>query len=402
MSKKQTTVRLSDDHRDKLERIEDKYNLRSRNEAIEMVIDTFDLAGDSADDSLASIRQAVETQQEDIEAIKHALSIDTPDEASVSASSDEEVSETPSPDAGASESSANIPSVVAADGGEIPLESWSLSELSQASLDDLPGISPFDSHNIPETTGARIKAITFAFAYLRQEMDISERNEREMRNVIEHVLDGAHSDTVDEYIDKLVERGIVYRHPLCDDMLEGRFDKVVQQTFENLHGVDYVETKRNGNLPTDWDELLPRVWSGERVDAYYLDEERYFDACETLINGLRKSVIKGAKVAGEEGEKRYQKRVQARKYTLRHVLRVVDSRTWLTDRFSVDTDSVFVETVMDAEDVEDAARDADGVADKETVSELVSERLSAELEGVSRVESDTELSGESDAVTIEE
>jgi len=48
----QTTFRLDDSHLDKLNTIENEYNLRSRNDAVKMLIDNFDISDSSSDSAL--------------------------------------------------------------------------------------------------------------------------------------------------------------------------------------------------------------------------------------------------------------------------------------------------------------------------------------------------------------
>jgi len=117
-------------------------------------------------------------------------------------------------------------------------------------LEELPKIDPMsDQHNISETKSDRIKSAAFACSYMLTELNFEESEAREMEMMLEYLFDGASESTITGYLNKLVERGILYRHPLADSLFDEQFDNVVSQTIGSLPNATYESHKETGKLP---------------------------------------------------------------------------------------------------------------------------------------------------------
>lgn len=351
----QTTFRLDDSHLDKLNTIENEYNLRSRNDAVKMLIDNFDISDSSSDSALTEMRETISRQQNDLEKIMDALGI-TPTKSSSTATK----SGPPTANLPANSSNGNISAVTTVDNEQIPLESWNLGEISQMPLEELPKIDPMsDQHNISETKSDRIKSAAFACSYMLTELNFEESEAREMEMMLEYLFDGASESTITGYLNKLVERGILYRHPLADSLFDEQFDNVVSQTIGSLPNATYESHKETGKLPKDWEELLSSWWRSEYEDVYYLDREWYLDRLESVIVSLRSETLDAARRKETIKDGRTRRKAHACKYTFKHLLKVADSRTWLINDFEVDQSRIFCESMELTHAVSDAAKETD-------------------------------------------
>lgn len=350
-NRKSASVRLNENRRQKLQAIKELYDLRSRNEAIRMLIDSFELPGESDIDNDATEGSGADT---------------TSSTAALPATRD------------TTNESDDISVVISADDDEIFLKDIHLNDLTltdQSDIASFPGIDPLSSqHNILQTKNARLKAAGLTCRYLCETMGADRRSRREMELVLEHLFDGAGDDTIGEYLDKMVGRGMLFRHPLYDDQIQEKLDDVLRNVYRETNRRNYQAKKNAGTLPREWADLLPKIWE-YTTDEYILDRETYLSVLDETLVGVRDEIIDTARNSGAKGGNDARERLFALKYLFRHLANLAASRTYLMSDYQIEPDALSGQTNHAAEQVEKRARELEYGSTNPGMSDEVKELM---------------------------
>lgn len=243
----------------------------SKNKAIQYLIDHIDILGQR--------EQQISQLLEDVQAIKEAHGLDGPEEpAVIPAQANDATTESleTNTDMGGKGSSDAI--LQGPDGRAIVL-----SELDPFTRERInPFQGPYHTH-VKQSVAQREGVIAACLNFLRDNDNRSIPMEQ-LRNLINKIFPDYGTQAVDQRIQGLIDKQVIYPEPIRDPRFTKQLDSIVRTAFED----DYDSMKKRRKVPATVDDAFPLVLrnlSGHQ-NSVYLDAKLYLMELNATLEGF--------------------------------------------------------------------------------------------------------------------
>lgn len=188
-------------------------------------------------------------------------------------------------------------------------------------------INPFSGTNfgeiVPQTVAAREGVLAAMIRFLRDQQETPGMTSKELETLVSQAFPDYGPQSIQERIDGLENKGVVFPHPLADPHFTQTFEKARSHAYG-----DHDSRKDAGELPHDWESMLNQQWWVENyADEYYLGAETYLDELYEVVESLADKIVGKYrdKMSYSTRSERYQRDAYIQAF--RHLTNMAEMRT---------------------------------------------------------------------------